>query len=767
MLRFFFLATCLLGVVFSGAAAAQEPEPVSSAEELATLPESAGEPEQAPAPPDRRNTFEFELDPEQGGGRVVGKAMSIEFDGTSRAILSGEVELMYQDLTVRAEVVELDRDTDVLRASGNVVFDQGPRRLLSDELEFNLETKTGRFQQVEGFVSQDYYFSGSVVSKTGEDTFTIEQGEFSSCQGERPAWSFTARKIDVTVDRYAKARGAAFRVKKAPVLYFPYVLWPVKDDRASGFLIPNPGYSSRRGASLGLAYYQTLGRSYDTTFFTDLYAGGAPQGSAGTGNYLGFGNEVRYRPSESSEGIFQGYTIRDPEADSWRWKYTFDHQSRELPYGFRGVVHVEDVSDFQYFQDFERGSDRNSQRRLYSNAFVSKNWGSHSLNIRLDNRKTLVGSDRLVTLQQLPEVEYRLRSTRLGKTPLFLEVNSSVHYLDMERSASLSSSYARGDLYPEVTLPIRTVPWLSLSVSAGGRLTWYSDSLLSSSEAAESGATSLFRGQSLERFSPTLSAVIVGPSISRIYERGGETWSKMKHVVEPRITYGFFDEFDEQDRVPVFDEIDGLRGTNVGRFSLFNRLLAKPADEAEGSAREILSLELFQDYSLDNDQPLQTSADGTQELQEGPIGMVLRYSPSRRTNLRTDLSYDTLFSGIRSTSVSGTFALTRRNQLGLRWTTRRNVERDITQTHQVRLSAGLGLTERLRLDASVNYDVNEQFAQYQRHVLTYQGSCYGLSLEYGDFRAGNQRDSQYRFVVTLKNVGTFLDLNGGGSSESF
>ena len=75
-----------------------------------------------------------------------------------------------------------------------------------------------------------------------------------------------------------------------PVLYTPYILWPVKSERTSGLLIPNIGYSDRRGAALGLAYFQTLGRSYDTTFHVDLY----------TRSTSALGNEFRYRPTEGT-----------------------------------------------------------------------------------------------------------------------------------------------------------------------------------------------------------------------------------------------------------------------------------------------------------------------------------------------------------------------------------------------------------------------------------------------------------------------------------
>jgi hypothetical protein len=51
--------------------------------------------------------------------------------------------------------------------------------------------------------------------------------------------------------------------------------------------------------------------------------------------------------------------------------------------------------------------------------------------------------------------------------------------------------------------------------------------------------------------------------------------------------------------------------------------------------------------------------------------------------------------------------------------------------------------------------------------MNYTGQCYGLRLELRDFRAGTgprTRDKDIRFSLTLKNVGTFLDLNSRSST---
>lgn len=73
---------------------------------------------------------------------------------------------------------------------------------------------------------------------------------------------------------------------------------------------------------------------------------------------------------------------------------------------------------------------------------------------------------------------------------------------------------------------------------------------------------------------------MVGPSFSRIFETGGKSFSKFKHVIEPRWSYSYLGAFDEQDRVAQFDEIDLLIPSNIAEIALINRVLARPADES-------------------------------------------------------------------------------------------------------------------------------------------------------------------------------------------
>lgn len=707
-------------------------------------------------PPEDAVTFDLSFPESEGGGSAEGWAGALNYRQDEMAELSGGVVIRYQEVEIRADRIDVDLEQKVVMAYGDVILDQGPQRLSGSTLNYDLQTKTGSVTDAKAFMSPDFYFSGAEVRKTGELTYEVENGVFTSCRGDSPAWSFRLGQANIEVDGYARVKNASMRIKKAPVLYLPYILWPVKSGRTSGFLVPNIGYSERRGGYLGLAYYQVLGRSYDTTFFADLYSE----------EYLGFGNEFRYRPSEGTRGRFQGYVIRDPVSEDWLWKLNLDHETTDLPFGMRGVVSVREFSDFEFFREFERSVDKNTVRSLESRGFVTGNWGAHSLNILANRRETFL-TGNTVTLSRLPEVEYRLRPRKLGNTPLFLQMESSASFLSVERSEVQDGTYGRFDLAPQLTLPLRLVPWLGVSVSAGHRLTWYGDSLNGQPDASPTpGVDPIdpppvdgFSGDNLTRSFSFASAEVVGPSFSRIFDMEGGSFSKFKHVIEPRFTYAYRSDIDDLDEIPVFDEIDSIRGANLGRVALINRLLAKPRTEdgEDGPARELLSWELSRFYSFDEDAPLQTASDG-RSTSIGPLSSLLRFNPTSVTSLTARVDYNTLFSQLTSSSVSGAIGFGA-NRLGVSWRTSWDAETGQRQSDQMRLTGRLQVwPRRLALQTDVVYDIDNSLLQQQRYILDYRSQCYSLRFEVHDIRRGDERDQDFRFSVNLKNVGTFLDL---------
>lgn len=714
-----------------------------------------------PDPPQSRLRFDFEAPPERGGGRVVGSAGSLETDREGRIELGGGVEIRFRDLRLQAERLLLDRKLWILEAEGDVVFDQGPNRLSAERAEVDLATGLGTFWKAYAYVDPDYHFRGDVIARIGEDRYEVENGEFTACTGDLvPDWSFALGRARVDVGEYARIRNVRFRLKRLPIFYWPYLIWPVKTERASGLLIPDIGYSRRRGAYLGLTHYQVLGPSYDHTLGLDLWAEGP----------LALGSQLRYHPSEATRGETFAYALHDPDTRDTEWRFRWHHETADLPFGLRGVVAIDHFSDLDFFRALERREEDNTRRFLYSSAFLAGSWGPHQASLLLDRRETFLGVGLTTTQEQLPRFDYQMRKLRLGRTPLYLAAESSLTYLSSDLPGGDRVRYERADLKPELTLPLRPAPWLSVALSAGGRLTRWGASRpevgldpATGAPTARCGDRSVpfgtaFCSEGLTRVFPTVGAQLVGPSFSRLFDGRG-TFSRFKHVVEPRFQYDFVGDFGEQNRVIRFDRIDDFSPLQVVSYGLVNRVLGKPKEG--GAAFEIFSFELAQAVSLDREQPLQRSSLGSASSRESAIFASLRFQPSRSLSLQSQVAYSTLFGGLESTSLLATTDFGPVD-LNLSWSTRYDPERSIRPSDQLRLGFGLDLVpQRLTVGGLVSYDLVARQVQQQRYVVSYNSSCWNVVLELREQITSLYRSRDFRFGLVLRNVGSLIDYRGG------
>ena len=85
---------------------------------------------------------------------------------------------------------------------------------------------------------------------------------------------------------------------------------------------------------------------------------------------------------------------------------------------------------------------------------------------------------------------------------------------------------------------------------------------------------------------------IVLPSLERVFDAPAWMGQKVKHVIEPRITYRYVNGIDNFNQIVRFDQTDLLSDTNQVEFSLANRLLAK---DKNGTVTDLLSWQLYYD----------------------------------------------------------------------------------------------------------------------------------------------------------------------------
>lgn len=648
-----------------------------------------------------------------------------------------EVFISYQDVRIQCDRIQMNKLSGDIEAEGHVVLDQGPSRMSAESLRYNLKTKQGTFVHASGNAPPSFSFTGDIIERVDERHYRITNGTFTSCEAEdRPPWDLHLREALIEDDGYGRFKGVAFRIKRVPVLYFPYILWPMKRDRAAGLLVPSFGYSERRGWFVGNRLYLPLGRSYDTTLHFDYYSK----------DYFGFGTEFRWAPKAGAVGQVFGFTVKDPESGSWQWKIDGKHKQEDF-LGFNLLAEVHELSDNEFFQEFENTVQSNTRRSLYSQFYLTRSWGPGILNIRADRRVTFLDSGD-ISLHQLPEAEYRVRSTRLGNTAFYWNLTTSANIFDVDRGGDLKATYGRVDLFPELSYTIPGPVWMSMTPTVGGRETWYSKSYTEDRRAFDDTAASrsYFQG----------GLDFVGPSFSKIFNFENDKGTRIKHLIEPRIEYRFLsDPGSDTDLNPVFDEVDSTMKVNRLKFTLSNRLYARSNSSA--SAVEVLSFDLYQEYSFD--QPLSFGAEG-KTSQRGPYGAALRLIPLKGATIDARVSLDAISHHLRSTSLSASLSKKSYNT-GLTWYEGYSSTTGERTSSQAQLRFGLNKADfPLRFDVAIAYDIEKQAMQQQRLSLGYTGSCWGVRVEYRDLRSAYYPASDYRIIFSLKGIGDLPIIKG-------
>lgn len=648
---------------------------------------------------------------------------------------TGDVKIAFQDVSLRCDEMEVDLATLRVRAAGNVVFDQGSVRMACDHLDFDLRGKVGTFFEVDASFPPSYRFRGRELEKLDETHYRFRDGLFTSCTltgDEAPPWSIEIREALVELEGYGHFKGAAFKVRGVPVFYTPRLLWPVKRDRAAGFLVPNLGYNDRRGAYLGNAFFWPISRSLDTTTYLDLYSKG----------YVGVGQELRWAPAESASGELLLYTIRDPDSDEWQWK-ALGKYAQLFPGGYSLKAELNDVSDLDYFQRFERTFENNAMRTLFSYLTLTRTWGPQTVNLRADHRETYFTANAVV-LERRPEVEYRLRSTRIGRTPFYLSLVGVADQFAVDRSATLAGTYSRVDLFPTLSILTPGLPWLNLTPTLGARATYYT---------ARYGANrTTLEDEPITRTYGTAGLSVVGPSFSRVWSGDG---FKLKHLIEPRLEYAYVSDPGEVGSIPIFDEKDSVLVTNRLRATLANRLFVK---RGERGSREVATLEITQEYSFSD--LLTFPRSGLEGSRYGPLSVWLRTSPAQGTTLDARAELDAVTNKLRGSALSAGMYVPAAS-VNLTWYSSFDPVRGGATSSQARLGVGLGPgSVPWRLEASGAYDIHRAELLEHRYALRWRGSCWTAYLEFRDYRIAPYRTRDYRLAIDLTGLGTFLDVHG-------
>jgi LPS-assembly protein len=653
------------------------------------------------------------------------RADSISFDHeTQTYVAEGRVEISQGSRKLTADRVVLNTETNEAEATGKVTLIQGEDSIRGEKMMINLDTNLGIIIQGTLFLKkQHYYLRGEEIERVGEDTYRVKGGSFTTCDGDWPAWRFTGGEALVTLEEYADVWGATFQVKNVPILYFPYLLIPVKTQRQSGFLFPGIGYSNNAGARVNLAYFWAIARNMDATFYLDLT----------TKKGIGEGAEYRYIRKNESHGSLYGYHFR--ESEEYRQKYTdkldrkpdrweahLQHDEYFDP-SFFAKARLKAFSDRQYFVDYGSTYVDRSTEQVYSLLSLTKNWERFSFFGEARHTVDLRQEDK-TTLQYYPLTKLVGIRQPLFSSPLFFNFESSYGYFFRERG----STGNRVDLYPRVSLPLK---WggLEFNTQLGGRETWYA--------GVSEGDGS--RSRELWDFQTSL-----GSDLYRVYDTGWEKIPKIKHVIRPEISYLYIPDVDQSD-IPFYDQ--AVPKTNAVFYGVTNRIIGKVVEKSQTRYHEYLYFKVGQTYDINE----LTRDLGPSSEPRRPFGLItseLRLKGLQYVQLENIANYDPNQNHFQTSYSLLGLSDGRGDSFSLEHFWRKGIEEQINGYLRIRVLPSLDLSFAKR------YSLFTDQALDTTYGLSFRHQCWSLDVNYSEIPtySGAPAEKKIWFMLTLTGV---------------
>jgi LPS-assembly protein len=450
--------------------------------------------------------------------------LEAHFGTDPTASMSGGVLLQRGDKQAGAETANYDPTTGTFLLEGNVRYKDRGTQVDSDLAEFTYDEGNVRFEGAKfSLGSGNARGAADALEISEAGTLQLDGVSYTTCPPGSNDWLIEAKDIDLdTRTGVGVARGMKLRFQGIPILYAPYLSFPIGDARKSGLLAPEIGSTQRGGSEIRMPYYFNLAPNYDATVTPHLM----------TDRGLQMQTQFRYLTNSMNGKVSADYLGSDNEFNDSRSFLGLEHQML-FASGWRNRINFSEVSDSQYFEDL--GGSLSSSSITHLNRTLNFDYYTQHLSFfgQIQDYQTI--DDAIA-----PEDEPYRRLPQLlasGFWPdqwLGFTLGFDSELVNFDRDVGVTGW--RMNVTPEVALPIARAGW------------FVTPSVVLDHTRYELSNTAPGQSSSPDRTLP-IASLDAGFTL----ERTMKNTSRLQ-TIEPRLLYVHVP-FEDQSDLPVFDTI--------------------------------------------------------------------------------------------------------------------------------------------------------------------------------------------------------------------
>jgi LPS-assembly protein len=671
--------------------------------------------------------IDFEAPPASSELPVFLEADRIEGVQDKHVDAIGNAIVRRRGLRLSADRLSYSIPDDTVTATGQVRFRREGDLVTGDRATYNLAQDTGNMDNA-GYRFSDLGSRGRAnrVVMRDRDRYRAERATYTNCDVGDDDWFMRVDRLDL--DRLTEqgvARNATVYFKGAPVLYTPWIDFPLSGRRKTGFLPPTIGTTDKSGFEFTLPFYWNIAPNMDYTI--------APRVMAKRGVLLN--NEFRYLEPGFSGVARAEFLPNDRIEDRSRWAYVLQHQQTFTP-RLTGAVNVQGVSDDNYFRDLSDKVATTSQTQLPREGSVTYNGDWWTLFTRVQSYQTLQDplAPVLEPYARLPQVALNAAQQNVKGFDLRMygEVVNFEHPSLVSAVRQVyypSASYRLGDGFFYV-LPKAGLHYTAYTYRDGGR-------------SGDSRTLPIF-------------SVDSGMNFARSTTAFGNAFTQ---TLEPRLYYLYIP-YRRQDQLPVFDtavaDFNLAEIFTENRFSGYDRindanqitaaLTTRYLDERSGAER--LRATIAQRYYL-KDQEVTLGRDDLRISNRSDLLAGLTGYLTHSWWLDLGMQYNVDGGATEKFNVGARY----RPQPGKAFNVSYRFTRDTLE--QVDVAAQWPLTQRWGVVARWNYSIPDKTVVEALGGLEYNAGCWAARFVVHDFVTSESSRSKAFFAqVELSGLST-------------
>ena len=317
----------------------------------------------------------------------------------------GKVVLRQRGLKLETDALDYDQAKETVEATGNVVLNKDGDIARGPHVIYNLKTETGAMEspqfilaRKQGRAREGRGAAAKVVFE-GPERDRLFDTTYTTCPTGNDAWFVRARELELDrTTQIGGARDATVVFQDVPIVYLPFLDFPLNNQRKSGFLPPTVGTTGNSGLELAVPWYWNIAPNYDATIMPRLLSKRGLQ----------LNGEFRYLERGVAGAVNGEYLPNDNQRGIDRYLAVWRHQQTLLP-GLGLTLDLQKASDDDYFRDLSTSVRDTSQIYLPRDGTLAYTLSQHWLaKARVLRYQTLQDANAPVEIQYFLEPQLSL-----------------------------------------------------------------------------------------------------------------------------------------------------------------------------------------------------------------------------------------------------------------------------------------------------------------------------------------------------------------------